>query len=570
MKSSKRETLEELDRLEHDTSDIEPLSPAMRRQWEKAKRTGKKAIVGPPQKDPRLKSKIVPLVAIIFLVLLACRGQSSLLAAEPSRPNILFIFSDDHAYQAVSAYGYGFGQTPNIDRIGAEGMRFERCLVTNSLCGPSRATVLTGKYSHANHFYNNTNSRFDGSQTTMPKLLRAAGYTTAIVGKWHLETDPTGFDYWNILPGQGQYYNPPMFRNGRRIVHPGYVTEIITDLALDWLKNGRDKSKPFLLMVHHKAPHREWEPSLKNVSMYDGVKWPEPPTLFDDYWGRGLAEHSQKMEIAKAMNDRDLKLKPPPTMNAEQRKAWDAYYDPRNEDFRKQNLEGADLVRWKYQRYMHDYLATIAGVDQSVGELLAYLKENNLEQNTIVVYSSDQGFFLGEHGWFDKRWIFEQSLRAPLLVRWPGVIKPGGVNKADIVSNLDFAETFLDAAGVAVPPEMQGRSFVPVLRGQTPADWRTGFYYHYYEHPGPHNVARQYGVITDRYKLVYFYEPQFNYWELFDLRTDPMEMQSVYNDPNYADVQKDLHAQLDRLRAELKVPAQDPQESLIKPQRGQE
>lgn len=509
---------------------------------------------------------------VFLLLLVLCPppiAHASAAADEHPRPNILFIFSDDHAYQAVSAYGYGFGQTPNIDRIGAEGVRFERCLVTNSLCGPSRATVLTGKYSHANHFYNNTNSRFDGSQMTMPKLLRAAGYTTAIVGKWHLETDPTGFDYWNILPGQGQYYNPPMFDNGRKIVHPGYVTEIITDLALDWLKNGRDKSKPFLLMVHHKAPHREWEPSLKNVSMYDGVKWLEPPTLFDDYSGRGLAEHSQKMEIAKAMNDRDLKLKPPPTMNAEQRKVWDAYYEPRNQAFREQNLQGDDLVRWKYQRYLHDYLATIAGVDQSVGELLAYLKDNNLEQNTIVVYSSDQGFFLGEHGWFDKRWIFEQSLRAPLLVRWPGVIKPGTVNKNDIVSNLDFAETFLDAAGVAIPPEMQGRSMLPVLRGHTPADWRSGFYYHYYEHPGPHNVARQYGVITDRYKLVYFYEPQFNYWELFDLKTDPMEMKSVYDDPKYADVQKDLHTQLDRLRAELKVPAQDPAESLIKAKPGE-
>jgi arylsulfatase A-like enzyme len=514
-----------------------------------------------------VRSRTILLVALFLGLLVRVAGAAP---QEQSRPNILFIFSDDHAYQAVSAYGYGFGQTPNIDRIGAEGMRFDRCLVTNSLCGPSRATVLTGKYSHANRFYNNTNSRFDGSQTTMPKLLQATGYTTAIIGKWHLETDPTGFDYWNILPGQGQYYNPPMFQNGKKIVHPGYVTEIITDLALDWLKNGRDRNKPFLLMMHHKAPHREWEPSLKNVSLYDGVKFPEPPTLFDDYAGRGLAEHSQKMQIATVMNDRDLKLKPPPTMNAQQRKVWDAYYDPRNEEFRKQNLQGEDLVRWKYQRYMHDYLATIAGVDQSVGQVLDYLKESGLEKNTIVVYASDQGFFLGEHGWFDKRWIFEQSLRTPFLVRWPGVVKPGSVNKTDIVSNLDFAETFLDAAGVPVPAEMQGRSLLPVLKGQTPSDWRTGFYYHYYEHPGPHNVARQYGVITDRYKLVYFYEPQFNYWELFDLKNDPMEMKSVYDDAAYAAVQKDLHAQLDRLRAELKVPAPDPAESVIKPKPGQD
>lgn len=501
---------------------------------------------------------------IAFLAVVATRPGFAAPQDKPQRPNIVFIFSDDHAYQAISAYGFGLNQTPNIDRIGAEGMRFDRCLVTNSLCGPSRATVLTGKYSHLNGFYNNTNSKFDGAQVTMPKLLKAAGYTTAMIGKWHLESDPTGFDYWHILPGQGRYYNPPMFDNGKRVVHTGYVTDIITDLSLDWLKNGRNKAKPFLLMMHHKAPHREWDPALKNLSMFEGTKFPEPPTLFDDYAGRGLGEHQQEMEIAKVMNDLDLKLTPPPAMNAEQRKAWDAYYNPRNEAFRKQNLQGKDLVRWKYQRYMHDYLATIASVDESVGKVLDYLKQNNLDQNTIVVYASDQGFYLGEHGWFDKRWIFEQSLRTPLLVRWPGVVKPGSVNK-DMVSNLDFGETFLDAAGVPVPPEMQGRSMVPVLKGQTPADWRKGFYYHYWEHPGPHNVPRQYGVVTDRYKLVHFYEPQYNYWELFDLKTDPMEMKSIYGQGDYADVQKDLHAQLDKLRAELKVPAQDPPETAIRP-----
>jgi len=488
-------------------------------------------------------------------------------AAEPRpRPNILFIFSDDHAYQAVSAYGYGLNQTPYIDSFGRDGMLFRRCLVTNSLCGPSRATVLTGKYSHANHFYNNTNSRFDGSQVTMPKLLRQAGYATAIVGKWHLVSNPTGFDYWDILPGQGQYYNPPMIRDGRRIVREGYVTDIITDLALDWLKNGRDPSKPFLLMVHHKAPHREWEPALKNLALFDAVKFPEPQTLFDDYSGRGKAEHVQEMEIGKVMNDHDLKLVPPPDLNPAQRKIWDAYYEPRNAAFRGRHLEGRDLLRWKYQRYLHEYLATIASVDESVGRLLAYLKQAGLDQNTIVVYSSDQGFFLGEHGWFDKRWIFEQSLRAPLLIRWPGVTRPGSVND-DIVSNLDFAETFLDAAGAPVPPEMQGRSLRPILAGQTPPDWRKGFYYHYYEHPAVHNVARQYGVITDRYKLVYFYEPQFNYWELFDLKTDPLELTSVYDRPEYRQVRQELHQELDRLRAQLKVPDPDPAEAFIPPPR---
>ena len=497
---------------------------------------------------------------VCALALLSARAASAADAAQ--RPNIVFIFSDDHAYQAVGAYGSGLNKTPNIDRLANEGIRFDRCLTTYSLCGPSRACVLTGKYSHLNGFYNNSNSRFDGSQVTMPKLLHAAGYQTAIVGKWHLESDPTGFDFWEILVGQGQYYNPPMIRNGTRVKHSGYVTDIITDEAMDWLKTQRDASKPFLLMCQHKAPHREWEPNLKNLALYDGVKFPEPPTLFDDYAGRGKAEHEQDMTIAKTMTRSDTKLVAPRALTPDQKKIWDAYYDPRNAEFSAQKLEGKDLVRWKYQRYMHDYLATIASVDESVGKLLDYLKEAGLEQNTIVVYCSDQGFYLGEHGWFDKRWIFEQSLRTPLLVRWPGVTKAGSVN-TDIVSNLDFAETFLDAAGVAIPAEMQGRSMVPVLKGQTPADWRKSFYYHYYEHPAVHNVAKHYGVVTDRYKLVHFYEPEFNYWELFDLRKDPNEMKSVYDDPAYAQTKWQLYQELERLREELKVPAEDPPAAII-------
>lgn len=511
----------------------------------------------------RFAAALLVIVGFIF-------SSTRLLAAdEPPRQrlNVLYIMSDDHAYQAISSYGYGLNKTPNIDRLATEGMRFTRCLTTNSLCGPARATLLTGKYSHLNHFYNNTNSRFDGSQMTFPKLLQQAGYQTAIVGKWHLETDPTGFDYWEILPGQGQYYNPPMILNGQHIKKQGYITDIITDDTLDWLKNKRDKSKPFVLLCHHKAPHREWEPALNHLTDYDGVKFPEPPTLFDDYSGRGKAEHEQDMMIKSTMNAKDLKLTPPPTMTAEQRKVWDAYYDPRNEEFKKQHLEGDDLVRWKYQRYLHDYFAVIQSIDDSVGKLLDYLKESGLDQNTVVVYTSDQGFFLGEHGWFDKRWIFEESLRTPLLVRWPGVTKAGSVDDA-IVSNLDYGETILDAAGIAAPPEMQGRSMRPVLEGHTPSDWRKGFYYHYYEHPGPHNVPKQYGVITDRYKLVFFYEPEMNYWELFDLKTDPHELKSVYDDPNYAQVRKDLHEQLDQLRKELKEPAQDPPDSMI-PAKGQ-
>jgi arylsulfatase A-like enzyme len=481
--------------------------------------------------------------------------------AGQTRPNIVFIFSDDHAWQTISAYGSKLIQTPNIDRLAKEGVRFDRCLVPNSICGPSRATVLTGKYNHINGFYNNTNCKFDGSQPTFPKMLQAAGYQTAMIGKWHLVTDPTGFDYWEIFPGQGIYYNPPMIKNGEAVKHHGYVTEITTDLALNWLK-ARDTNKPFLLMCQHKAPHRPWEPDTKHLKDDGDRQYPEPETLFDDYSGRGKAEHEQDMMIAKTMNPNDLKLTPRPAMTPQQREEWDAYYQPRNATFKDANLQGKDLVRWKYQRYMHDYLGCIRSVDESVGKILDYLKETGLDQNTIVVYSSDQGFFMGEHGWFDKRWIFEESARTPLLIRWPGVTKPGTANK-DLVSNLDFAETFLEATGSPIPADMQGRSLIPVLKGQTPADWRKSFYYHYYEHPAEHNVARQYGVITDRYKLVHFYEPEFNYWEMFDLQKDPHEMKSVFGDAEYAATQKELEKELAKLRTDLKVPEQDPPETFL-------
>ncbi len=500
--------------------------------------------------SPSIKTRVICLG--LLLVTAVLRG------ADASHPNVVFIFSDDHAFQAISAYGDSrkLIETPNIDRIAREGMRFNRCVVPNSICGPSRATVLTGKYNHINGFYNNTNCRFDGSQMTFPKLLQKAGYQTAIIGKWHLESDPTGFDFWQILPGQGVYYNPPMIRNGERVKMQGYVTDIITDQALDWLK-GRDKSKPFVLMCQHKAPHREWEPALRDLDHDHGKHYDEPETLFDDYSGRGIAEHDQDMTIEKTMNAKDLKLTPPPQLTPEQLKEWNAFYEPRNAEFKKQNLTGADLVHWKYQRYMHDYLGCIRGVDDSVGRILKYLDEEGLAENTIVIYSSDQGFYLGEHGWFDKRWIFEESLRTPLLVRWPGVIKPGSVNN-DIVSNLDFAETFLDAAGQQVPAEMQGHSLIPVFKGETPPDWRKSFYYHYYEYPAPHHVRPQYGVVTDRYKLVHFYGTPDQYWEMFDLQKDPHELQSVFGNSSYAEAQANLEKELTRLRSELKVPESDP------------
>jgi arylsulfatase A-like enzyme len=479
-------------------------------------------------------------------------------AAASKTPNIVFLFSDDHAYQAISAYGDArkLVETPNIDRLAKEGMRFNRCVVPNSICGPSRATVLTGTYNHINGFVNNSNKTFDGSQTTFPKLLKEAGYSTAMIGKWHLGSDPTGFDFWQVLPGQGAYYNPPMIRMGEKITTEGYVTDIITDASLDWLKH-RDKSKPFLLMCQQKAPHRSWEPPLRELGRDGDRKYPEPDTLFDDYEGRGIAEHTQDMTLAKTITPYDMKLVPPQGLTPEQREIWDAYYAPRNEAFKHADLKGADLVRWRYQRYMHDYLACVRAVDESVGKILKYLDDEGLTENTIVVYSADQGFFLGEHGWFDKRWIFEESLRTPLLVRWPGVTKPGSVNK-DIVSNLDFAETFLDAAGLKVPTEMQGRSLRPVLAGETPADWRKSFYYQYYEFPSPHHVRPHYGVVTDRFKLVCFYGTDVDYWELFDLQKDPQEMRSVYDQPEYNEQVEKLQKELKSLRTDLKAPATVP------------
>ncbi len=501
--------------------------------------------------------------ALLLALIAVAHAQSGALGAD--RPNIVFIFSDDHAYQAISAYNdpRKLIETPNIDRIGREGTRFDRCLVPNSICGPSRATVLTGKYSHLNGFYNNNNSRFDGSQTTFPKLLKAAGYQTAVIGKWHLVSEPTGFDEWHILPGQGVYFNPPMIHNGKPVKHDGYTTDLITDFSLEWLRN-RDKSRPFLLMCQHKAPHREWSPPLRHLG-HDGDRvYPEPPTLFDDYSGRGLAEHDQDMTIEKTMVPLDVKLTPPASLNADQRKVWDAYYAPRNADFATKNPQGKDLVRWRYQRYMHDYLGCVKAVDDSVGRLLKYLDDEGLAENTIVVYASDQGFYLGEHGWFDKRWIFEESLRTPLLIRWPMRAKAGAASSA-LVSNLDFAATFLDAAGVTIPSDVQGKSLVPILKGETPADWRKSFYYEYYEYPVPHRVRPHYGVVTDRYKLVYFYGPDVNYWELFDRKTDPLELKSLFNDPAHAGTVAELTKEVERLRVELKVPPNPPPQAFGRP-----
>jgi len=460
--------------------------------------------------------------------------------------NILFMMTDDHAAHAMSCYGSRVNTTPNLDRIAKEGMRFSNCFCTNSICAPSRAVILTGKYSHVNGVIDNA-VKFDGAQQTFPKLLQQAGYETAIIGKWHLKTDPTGFDYWNILPGQGVYYNPVTIEMGERKKHQGYATDIIADQALNWLRT-RKGDKPFCLLLQHKAPHRNWQPASKHLDLYDDAKIPEPATLFDDYEGRGRAAKEQDMSIAKTMNKNDLKLTPPGGLTPEQKARWDAAYDPENRAFEEAALEGKDLVRWKYQRYMKDYLRCIASVDDNVGRVLDYLDQSGLAETTVVVYTSDQGFYLGDHGWFDKRFMYEESLRMPLLVRYPKEIRAGSVN-SDIVVNLDFGETFLDYAGVTVPADMQGRSLRPLLRGQTPGDWRTSMYYHYYEYPAEHGVKRHYGVRTQRHKLIHFYN-DIDEWELYDLQSDPDELKNVYSDPRYADVARELTAELKRLRAQ--------------------
>ncbi len=453
-------------------------------------------------------------------VLGCCGGMGGAGGAGKGRPNIVFIMTDDHAAQAMSCYGSRINQTPNLDRIAKEGMRFENCFCTNSICAPSRAVILTGKYSHLNGVIDNR-VRFDGSQQTFGKLLQRAGYETAMIGKWHLKSEPTGFDYWNILPGQGEYHDPEMIEMGEQRKYRGYVTDIITDKCIEWLK-GRKTDRPFLLMYHHKAPHRHWQPDEKHADMYEGVDIPVPETFDDDWSTRSAAAKEQEMTIEHHLVERDLKQEPPG------------------------GLAGEELKRWKYQRYMEDYLRCVASVDDNVGRFLDYLDEAGLAEDTVVVYTSDQGFYLGEHGWFDKRFMYEESLRMPLLVRYPKEIKAGSVN-GDIVLNLDFAPTFLGFAGVAKPADMQGESIRGLLEGRTPGNWRESMYYHYYEYPGWHMVKRHYGVRTKRYKLIHFYY-DIDAWELYDLEKDPHELNNVYESGAYADVVSELKAELRRLQ----------------------
>ena len=507
--------------------------------------------------------KLSPLAfGLSALALAGCQKKES------ARPNIVYIMSDDHAYQAISAFGHGLNHTPNIDRLATEGVRFTNSFCTNSICAPCRAVVLTGKFSHMNGHKDNANT-FNGAQTTFPKLLREAGYQTAMIGKWHLVSDPTGFDFWKILIGQGPYYNPDMKDSTGIHKYTGYTTTLITDEALNWLDH-RNQERPFLLMIHHKAPHRNWMPEPKYFTAFQDSTYSIPDNYFDDYSNRGRAAMEQKMSVIKDMMiGYDLKaIHPDPNsdvqgdnwikgqleqLNSEQLAAWNEHYEALARDFYARNLEGEELALWKFQRYMRDYLACIQSVDDNVGRVLDYLEQHGLDKNTLVVYTSDQGFYLGEHGWFDKRFMYEESLRMPLLMRFPEMIKAGTTTDA-MVQNVDFAQTFLDLAGVTMPDSMQGLSLVPVFNASStsaaaPPGWRNSIYYHYYEYPGAHSVKRHYGVRTDRYKLIHFYH-DIDEWELYDLEKDPHEMMNIYQDPGYTQVREDLHKELDRLREE--------------------
>ena len=505
-------------------------------------------------------------------------------AAQTTQPNILFIFSDDHSIQTLGAYRSRLQNfirahniTPHLQQLAAEGVTFTNSFVCNSICGPSRAAILTGKHSKINGFYTN-GQQFDSTQWTLPKDLQKAGYQTAIFGKWHLNSTPTGFDVAETLPRQGNYYNPD-FTNlqGKRFREQGYCTEIISNKTIDWLKNQRDKTKPFFLCSWHKASHRTWMPEPKHMRLLDDVDVPEPDNLFDDYAGRSSALKLQKMSIRDEINlAADTKVTPPfatstrdeivaaseksaskdtstfdefERMTPAQRQAWDDYYVPRNRAFHAQHLTGDALVRWKYQAYMKDYIRCVKSLDDQIGRVLTYLKQSGLDQNTIVIYSSDQGFYNGEHGWYDKRWMYEESLRNPFIIKWPGVIKPGTTSDA-LIQNIDYAPTLLECAGLNVPADVQGDSFKTILQGDTPKHWRQSILYTYYG-LGAHAVKTHYGVRTQRYKLIHF--PETDEWELYDIQSDPAEMHNLYGQADLDNVAGMLKKELERLAAQYHV-----------------
>lgn len=496
---------------------------------------------------PRSASRIVGVVLLLLLI-----GSH---AARADHPNIIFIMSDDHGAQAISAYGSAINQTPNIDRIAAEGAIALNAFCGNSICAPSRATILTGVHSHV-HGLRTNRDKLDESLVTFPVLLHDAGYATALFGKWHLKTDPRGFDTWAIYPDQGEYYNP-VYRTPHGIVaRTGYCVDLTTQQALDWLAWGRDADKPFLLMLQYKAPHRNWMPGPAYLHMYEDRTIPEPATLFATLDGLNSGVRTQEMEIARHMfMGQDLKYgtgsdTPGPEkwwrdqlrrLTPAQRRAWDAAYGPRNEAFERGSLEGDELTRWKYQRFIKDYLRCVAAVDGGVGRVLDFLDANGLADSTVVIYTSDQGFFLGENGWFDKRWMYEESLRIPLVVRWPGAANPG-TRIDELVQNIDIAPTFLELAGLDVPLTMQGRSLVPLFQGEHPPDWRSAIYYRYYQTGVWHNVPRHRGIRTERYKLIYY--DDLGEWELFDLATDPDEQVNLFGSSDHAPVAATLRRRL--------------------------
>ena len=524
----------------------------------------------------------LPALLLLFIGQICCSGTS----VADEQPNILFIFSDDHAPHAIGAYdGWlkSVNPTPNIDALASQGIVFRNSFCTNSICGPSRAVIQTGKHSHKNGFMNNGNS-FDWSQQTFPKLLRDAGYTTAMYGKSHLKGKPQGYSDWKVLPGQGLYYNPDMITPEGRTRIQGHCTDVVTDLAVDWLKEGREEGKPFMLMVQHKAPHRNWMPAKRHLNLYADIELPEPATLFDKWEDNAPPARFQELEIDRHMHlNFDLFVDLVPSFDGDahkgrydksawrnmqrmtpaQLKAWRDAYEPRDQAFHQANLKGKDLVRWKYQRYAKNYLRCIKGVDESVGTLMETLEELGLSDNTVVIYSSDQGFYVGDHGWYDKRWMYDESMMMPLIVKWPGVTKAGSDND-QLVQNLDYAETFLEMAGTDVPADMQGKSLVPLLKGEKPSDWRKSLYYHYYEYPSVHMVPRHYGVRGEKYKLMHFY--QFDEWEFYDLENDPDELVNQYENPAFAKQIAEAKTELDRLRKHY----EDDSDVSVKPKQWQD
>ena len=506
---------------------------------------------------------LYPLTGVAAIASLAsCAGEKK----SAQQYNIVYIMTDDHTAQMMSCYG-GLIETPNLDRIANDGVIFTNSFVANSLSGPSRACMLTGKHSHANGFTDNSTCVFDGSQQTMPKLLRQAGYQTALIGKWHLISLPTGFDYWEILPGQGDYYNPSFITMDNDTVRKeGYLTNIVTDMSIDWMENQRDKDKPFCLFIHHKAIHRNWLPELKYLNLYEDKTFPLPDNFYDDYEGRPAAA-AQEMSIVKDMDlIYDLKMLRPDKnsilkatyesflgrMDKAQRAAWDKFYDPIIKDFYKQNLSGKELANWKYQRYMRDYMKTVKSLDDNVGRVLDYLEKNGLLENTLVVYTSDQGFYMGEHGWFDKRFMYEESMHTPLIMRLPKDFTRKG-DITELVQNIDYAPTFLELAGAPVPEDIQGESLLPLLKGEKPENWRKALYYHFYEYPAEHMVKRHYGVRTERYKLIHFYN-DIDWWELYDLTKDSSEMHNLYGQKEYEPIANELKEELKRLQEQYNDP----------------